>query len=502
MSTDQALREANAGLGVQTIRGILWSGAGQFGIQLLGFLVSILLARLLSPRDYGLVAATSLFTGFVSCLGASGLTTVLVQRTDLTGEDLDTSFWAGLAVGSAMAFLLVVGGEYAAVFFREPLIAPLLRVQAVGLVLTPLGVIHSALLLRKMDFRSLAMVDLSTVGVSGILAIGMALTGYGVWSLVVPGVVGTALGTIVLWRQIPWRARRRLARGSIQALARVSLSVQIFNVLNYARGNIDYLVIGRALGPQPLGLYYLAYNLATIPQTRLVPIATRVLFPALSTVQDSLPRLRTGYTRGVQYISLVTFPLLTGLVILAPEFIFAVFGGRWAQAAPLVRTLSIAGLLYAISTTTGSVLFSRGRADLACWFGIGGAVLMTSFVLAGARYGAMGIAIGVMAYAVTSFLPIQLLTNRLINLGLGDFLRTLIPAASSSTIMAVGLLLGKRVWEAAAGASPSFVLLVLVPLGAAVYLGTLRLAFPGVLATLLGVVRQATRPGWAMSDSC
>jgi PST family polysaccharide transporter len=487
---------------VWTIQGVFWSGVGQFGIQAFGFLVSVLLARLLSPHDYGLVTATSLLTGLFNCLGASALTTVLVQWTDLTGQDLDTSFWAGLAVGSAMAFLLVAGGEYAAVFFREPLIAPLLRVQAVGLVLTPLGIVHSALLLRNMEFRSLAMVDLGTVGLSGVLAIGMALTGWGVWSLVVPSILGTALGTIVLWRQMPWRARRRMAWGSLRVLARSSLSVQLFNVLNYVRGNVDYLVIGRALGPQSLGLYYLAYTLATIPQTRLVPIATRVLFPALSAVRDDPRRVQTGYTRAVQYTSLVTFPLLTGLAILAPEFVLAVFGARWANAAPLVRILCIAGLLYAVGTTTGSILFSQGRADLACWFGVGGAALVTGCVLIGARSGAMGVATAVAAYALISFLPIQLLTNRLIDLGLGDFLRTLIPAASSSVMMTMGLLLGKLVWEATAGASPFVVLLVLVPLGAAVYLGTLRLAFPGVLATLLGVVRQAAGAGRAASGAC
>ena len=502
MRTDRVLREANAGLGVRTIRGVLWSGVGQFGIQTLGFLVSVVLARLLSPRDYGLVTATSLFTGFLSCLGGSGLTTVLVQRTDLTGEDLDASFWAGLGVGSAMAFLLVMGRECAAAFFQEPLIAPLLGVQAVGLVLTPLGIVHSALLLRRMDFRSLAMVDLTTVGGAGVLAICMALTGWGVWSLVVPGVVGAALGTIVLWRQMPWRARRRMAWASLRSLARVSLSVQIFNVLNYVRGNVDYLVVGRALGSQSLGLYYLAYTLATLPQTRLVPIATRVLFPALSTVQDDPPRLRTGYMRAVQYISLAAFPLLTGLAILAPEFVLTVFGSRWAEAAVLVQILCIAGLLYAVGTTTGSVLFSRGRVDLACWFGIGGAALMTGCVIIGARSGTMGIAIGVAAYAIISFLPIQLLTNRLIKLGPGDFLRTLIPAASCSLIMGVGLLLGKLVWGAMGGASPLGVLLVLVPLGVALYLETLRLAFPGVLATLLGLIRQAAIAGCAASDAC
>ncbi len=180
---NQVSQQGRTGLAARTIRGVLWSGVGQFGIQALGFLASVVLARLLSPHDYGLVTATSLLTGFLSCFGASALTTVLVQRTDLTGQDLDASFWAGLGVGSAMAFLLVIGGGYAAAFFREPLIARLLAVQAVGLVITPLGFVHTAILLRKMDFRSLAMVDLSTVGVSGILAIGMALTGYGVWSL-------------------------------------------------------------------------------------------------------------------------------------------------------------------------------------------------------------------------------------------------------------------------------------------------------------------------------
>jgi PST family polysaccharide transporter len=491
VSADRVSPGPNAGLAAEAIRGVLWSGTGQFGIQALGLLVSVVLARLLSPREYGLATATSLVTGFLASLGGTGLIAALVQRANVTDEDLDTTFWAGLGLGGGMALLLVAAAHQVGVFFREPLISSLLMVQAVGLVLTPLGTVPTALLLRKMDFRSLALVDLSTVGGSGVLAIGMALSGWGVWSLVVPGVVASALAAVVLWRCMPWRVRRGMALGSLRAMAGFSFSVLTFNVLNYVRGNVDYLVLGRALGAGPLGLYYLAYNLTTLPQTRLVPAVTRVLFPALSAVQDDLPRLGMGYGLAVRYVSLITFPLLVGLAILAPEFVLAVLGVRWLEAAPLVRVLSVAGLVYSVGTTTGSVLFARGRADLACWIAIAGAAAMTGCVLIGARYGALGVAVGVAAYATISFLPIQLLANRLINLRLGEFLRALVPATFSSLIMGV-ILIGIKVgWEAVGGATPLAMLLVLVPLAAAAYGGTLRVAYSDVLAQLAGVVRQA-----------
>ena len=481
----------SAGLAVQSFRGVLWSGLGQFGIQAFGFLVSVVLARLLSPRDYGLVAAGAIFTGFLSSLGGSGLITALVQKADIREEDLDTSFWVALGLGGGMGLILVGASQYAATFFREPRVGPLLMVQAIGLVVTPLGAVQTALLLRKMDFRSLAIVDLSTIGASGVLAIGMALTGWGVWSLVVPGLVGTGVGTIVLWWRVDWRVRGGIVWGSLRSLGRFSLTIMTFNVLNYVRSNIDYLVLGRMLGTWPLGLYYLAYNLTTIPQTRLVPVVTRVLFPALSAMQHDLARLQTGYTQAVRYVSLVTFPLLVGLLILAPEFVLAVFGVRWVEAAPLVRILSIAGLLYSVGTTTGSVIFSRGRADLACWIAIGGAITMTGCVLVGARYGAPGVAVGVATYAAISFLPIQLLTNRLIDLRPGEFFRALAPATLGSLTMAAVLNFGKLAWESWGGAAPSTVLLVMILLGSATYMGTLRVVYPAVLTQLAGMVRQA-----------
>jgi len=491
LSTGRIRQLSIPGLTAQTIRGVLWSGVGQLGIQALGFLVSVVLARLLSPHEYGLATATSLVTGFLAALGGSGLIAALIQRTNLTEEDLDTSFWAGLGLGAGMALLLVAAGHHTADFFGEPIIGPLLMVQAVGLVLAPLGIVQTALLSREMDFRSLAIVELSTVVGSGALAIGMAVSGWGVWSLVVPGVVGTALGTVVLWRRVPWRVQGGMTLGSLRALGRFSISVLSFNVLNYVRSNVDYFVLGRALGAGPLGLYYLAYNLTTIPQTRLVPVITRVLFPALSAVQHDLPRLGTGYARAVRYVSLITFPLLTGLAILAPEFILAVFGERWVKAAPLVRILSIAGLLYSVGTTTGSVLFSRGRADLACWIGIAGAVAMTGCVLLGARYGALGVAVAVAAYATISFLPIQLLTNRLIDLRPAEFLRALAPATLGSVTMAAVVICAKLAWEAGGGPTPGAALLVLVPLAAAAYTATLRVAHPSVLAEVAGTARQA-----------
>jgi O-antigen/teichoic acid export membrane protein len=264
-----------------------------------------------------------------------------------------------------------------------------------------------------------------------------------------------------------------------------------FNVLNYVRGNIDYLVLGRALGAWPLGVYYLAYNLTTIPQARLVPVVTRVLLPALSAVQHDLPRLRTGYAQAIRAVSLISFPLLTGLASLSPEFVLAVFGTRWVEAAPLVRILSIAGLLYSVGTTNGSVIFSRGRADLACWIAIGGAVTMTSCVLIGARYGALGVAVAVASYAAISFLPIQLLTNRLIDLRPGEFLRALAPAILGSLILAAVLNFGKIAWESWGGAAPITVLLVMILLGSVTYMATLRVAYPAVLMQLAGMVRQA-----------
>jgi O-antigen/teichoic acid export membrane protein len=478
-------------LAVQTIRGILWSGVGQVGIQGFGFFVSMVLARLLSPREYGLFAATALFTGLLGAFSGSALTAALVQRTDVTEEDLDTSFWMAMALGGAMALLLIVFARPIATFFREPLIAPLVMVQALGMALTPLGAVHTALLSRRMDFRSLAMVDLTTVAGSGVLAIGMALSGWGVWSLVVPGVAGTSLGVFVLWQRVSWRVRGGIARNSLAGVGRFSLSMLAFNVLNYVRGNVDYLVLGRALGARPLGLYYLAYNITTIPQTRLAPIITRVLFPALSAVQHDLPRLRSTYVQAVRYVALVTFPLLTGLAILAPEFVLAVFGAQWAEAAPLVRILCLAGVLYSVGTTTGSVIFSRGRADLACWISIGAAAAMTGCVLAGARYGALGVAAGVAAYATLSFIPVQLLTNRLIDLSPADFLRALVPATIGCAAMAIVLLFGRAAWEIWRGTSPVAGVVVLVSAGAATYLGTLWIAHQDVLRQVAAMLRQA-----------
>jgi O-antigen/teichoic acid export membrane protein len=495
MQTETNSRHASprdaARLTVQTIRGILWSGIGQVGIQALGFIVSVVLARLLSPQEYGVFAATAVLTGLLGAFGGGALTAALVQRADVTGEDLDTSFWVAMGLGGAMALLLIMSAHPIAIFFREPLIAPLLMAQAIGVVLAPLGAVHAALLSRRMDFRSLARVDLMTVAGSGVLAIGMALSGWGVWSLVVPGLAGTGLGVLALWRLVPWRVQGGIDRESLLRLGRFSVSVLAFDVLNYVRGNVDYLVLGRVLGTRPLGLYYLAYNITTIPQTRMVPIITRVLFPALSAVQHDLPRLRNAYAQAVRYVSLVTFPLLAGLAILASEFVLAVFGIHWVEAVPLVRILCIAGVLYSLGTTTGSVIFSRGRADLACWISIGATAFMSGCVLAGARYGALGVAVGVAAYAALSFVPVQLLTNRLIDLSPTDYLRALAPATCGSAIMAVVLLLGRAAWEPGSGTSPVAAVAVLVPAGVAVYVGALWVAHRDVLVQLATMVRQA-----------
>jgi len=412
-------------LGRRTVRG----GAIVFAAVLLertiGLGILAVLARLLTPEDYGLFGMVLVMTAFLGIFQDLGLSLAAVQKADLTHAQVSTLFWINLGFGVLLSALAAAAAPLVAAFYGEPRLVSVTLWCALGFTLAALGTQHGALLRRRMQFGRLALCQVGSLLVGGALGIGMALRGYGVHALVAQTLGAAGTRGLLTWVFAAW-IPGRLVRGSgVRGMLRFGGYLTAFNVLNYFARNLDKVLLGRFWGAAPLGLYTRAYTLMMLPIGLVsAPMAT-VMIPALAKLQRDEARLRQAYLRSLQIIGLASFPIMALLLMTAEEVIAVVFGPRWSAAAPLFRVLCIAGFWQGIYNATGQVFVASGRTDRMWRVGMAASAVLTAAFAVGLPWGPQGVA---WAYALGLcgiLLPYLRYTYATVCLGLGQTARQL-----------------------------------------------------------------------------
>lgn len=480
-----------ADLRQRTLSALGWSGGAQLVNQAARFAIAIILARLLTPEEFGLVGMVYIFTGFAALFGDMGLGAALIQRPQVDSHHLNAVFWLNVMAGGILTAIFLLGAPLVASFYDEPVLAAITKVVAFQFLLTPLSIVQAAQLKRRMDFRALAFVETGAAVLSGGIGIGMALGGFGVWSLVAQSLAATAVAVAWVWRLSPWRPRLSFRWTHLKDLLGFGTNLLGFNVFNYWVRSADDLLIGRVVGAGALGVYTRAYALMLLPLTQISAVIGRVMFPALSSIQREQSRVKSIYLRAIRSIALITFPMMVGLLVVADEFVLALLGPQWAAVIPILRLFSLVGLVQSIGTTVGWIYQSQGRTDLMFRWGMAvGVVLLGSFAV-GIRWGAMGVAT---AYTVASVLvlpyPLFAIPARLIDLSVREILLVLLP------ILACAMAMGLVVWLADVlmppGSPDWMALLFQISLGAAVYGGLVHLLRLEAYEDLRSVIRGRT----------
>jgi O-antigen/teichoic acid export membrane protein len=482
----------NSNFRKSTAIGILWTGISQFSTQVFRFIVIIILARLLSPEEFGIVGLAAIFIGFISTVNELGLSAAIIQRKDVDETHLSTSFWASVGTGITLFVLTVLVSPFVADFFQEDLVQPILIITAMGLIIGSFSVVHRALLEKSIKFKKITIAEVCAAFVSGIVSILLAIGGYGVWSIVFGGLAGNFISVIILWKISAWRPSLKFSFAHFKELFGFGGHVMGSRLLNYIDSNMDYLVVGKLLGTAALGYYTLAYHLITFPLHKISTIVTRVTFPAFSTIQDDNDTLRKGYLKVVRYISLITFPMLAGMFVVAPEFVVVVFGTKWAPMILPLQILCLAGALKSVGTTVSSILLSKGRADIQFKWNIFTAIVLPIAVIIGANYGIVGVAGAVTCMAVFLFLIIQKITNKLIDLSMYSYLKAIYPAIIGSITLIVGVEIYQQMM--AIYNVPAIGMLVSSALiGIIVYVLVIRLSFNNLLKEMKLLIHEIRR---------
>lgn len=445
-----------------------WSGLSQGITQGFTFAISIVLARILGPKAYGLIGMVSVFTGFAVLFGGLGLGAAIVQRKELEARHLNAAFWANVVAGSAMALLMVALAPVVARFYQEPRLTWLTAVIALRFVFDALNVVQLALLTRQMRFRALAVVQIGSSVVAGLLGLGLALSGSGVWSLVVQTLSGAFVQLLVAWKLADWRPCWAFDFQACRELFGFSASVLAFDVVNYWARRLDQLLIGRFLGASALGIYSRAYSLMLLPLDQVSRVVGRVMFPAMSAIQEDKPRVKRAYLKAISLIAFVTFPMMVGLFAVADPFVLALLGPKWASAIPILKLFCWVGLIQSVCSTVGWIYTSQGRTRLYFGMGVIGTVVCAVAFLVGIRWGMMGVAWSyTLANAILLF-PFFIVPGRLIGLSLFEAMNWLAP------IFACSLTMGAVVWSTGLWLPSELgdwlCLAIQVPLGIGVYL--------------------------------
>jgi O-antigen/teichoic acid export membrane protein len=480
-------------MGHRVTRGLAWVGASQVTLQLTRMAVAIVIARLLTPSEYGLAAAALVFASLVLVFSDLALGAALVQRKRLSEADRCTAFW--ITIGSGVAFTVagvLLSGAVAALY-GQPEVRPLMAALSVSFVLTAVGATQQSLLLREMAFRRLELMTMAGSLAGGAAAIVLAALGQGAWAIIAQALVTAAVSSALYWRASDWRPALLFSRRSLRDLWSFSGYLMGHRLLFYLHQNADRFLIGRYVGSAALGAYAVAYNLMLTPATRIGGPLQRVLTPAFSRMQDEPERIAAAWARVTRLIGTVAIPSLLALVILAPDFVPVVLGGRWDAAVPLVQVLAWVGMLQALQSVNVDILIARDRTRAVFRYAM---LFCTAHVCAfvvGLHWGVVGVAV---AYAVSSTLVepvLTVVTARALGVSPWVVVRSLAGVVQAAAVMAVAVLACRlALVDAGVAAAPRLV--ISAAAGALVFVVLCRWRVPEVARELRAMARRMSSP--------
>ena len=455
-------------------KGFMWSAIQKWGRAAITGLIFIVLSRLLTPEAFGLVTLASVFTDFVEIFLDQGFSAAVIQRSNLDRKHLDTAFWISILTGGLLTVGNILASPFIAGFFHEPRLASVLSWLSLSYIVNALSTTQLAILQRNLAFKSLARRSLAATTIGGVFGIGMAVAGYGVWSLVGQNLVRGVAAAIILWRSSDWRPGFNVSVQHYKELFHFGISVVGNNLLNVSIRHADDFLIGYYLGPTLLGFYTVGYRLLLIIIRLVTEITNTVAFPAFARIQNDPERMRRAFYKVTQYTSLLSFPIFIGLAALSPEVVPVVFGAKWAPSIPVMQVLSLIGILQSVMFFNGSVLRASGKPNWELGIMTLNALVSVVGFLVSVQWGIVAVAasfvISGYVLAPVSYLAVRKVIQIELRTYLGQYLA---PLAASLCMVAV--ILGMKHLLRELSINDILQLVLYIAAGGLTYLGVIAL---------------------------
>jgi O-antigen/teichoic acid export membrane protein len=487
-------QDADAGhdsFGERVRSAVFWRSGGQILTQVLSWAVTLAVIRILNPADYGLFAMTQVVLNFMTFLNGYGLISALVQSESIDSHKLRQAFGLMILMNGGLALAQLAVAPLAADYYRQPMVADLLRAQALIYLATPFISLPEVLMGRSLDFRRPAFVNLITGLIAAAVAIGGALAGWGVWTLVwapVAGFWSKAIGYLIVTRFFVWPSFDFRGMGTVVIYAISLLGTQLFFLV---QSQADVFIGGRVLDPHTLGLYAEALFLTQIFVSKFIPPLNDVAFPAYSRMQADKSRVAWSFAKAIRLLMLVACPLYLGMAVTAEPLVETLFGEKWLAMAPLVAVLALAMPFLALQVMFPPVCNAMGRPGLSARIAIIGAVIMPVAFLVGIRFGALGLAVAwLCAYPVFALVTAHI-AGGLIGLRFRTLAASVAPGFISATAMALVVM---GVDSLLPPLAAPIRLTILVAVGAGSFVGLLALVSRETIRELIELVIRRRPP--------
>ena len=406
MDTLETLQPGDPALKTRALRGGAVTVTSQALKLVLATLSTVILVRLLSPADFGLVGMVTSVIGVLAVFKDGGLSAATVQRETLTDDQVSALFWANAGIGLCLGGVCAAGAQLLTGLYSEPRLSGIAMALSGTFVIGSLAVQHRALLRRNLRFRAIATVEIIAMTLSIGIAIALALAGAGYWALVISAVARTLIETVGAWLALPWVPGRPRRGCGVRPLLRFGGTLTCIEVLNYTFRNADSILIGWRWGPGALGLYQKAYSLLALPLRNINAPITGVMAAALSRVRAEPLRLRRYFITAHSAIAASVVPLIISTVLYADDVVILLLGEAWSEAADIFRFLGPAALVGALLNPAGALFLATGRLGLQLRLGLVWTTSITIAFAIGLPFGPVGVAAGYSAMSCVLLVPV------------------------------------------------------------------------------------------------
>lgn len=450
----------------KTFSGVAWGFVNNFATQIFFFIQGIILARILAPSDYGLVAMVAVFTAVSNVLVDSGFGSALIRKKNRTELDYSTVFDVNVCISLLLLIVLCSTSGLIAKFYRQPILAQIVCVNAVIIFLNSFMSIQGVKLTADLKFKQKNIINIVSAFASGITAIIMAFTGFGIWSLIYPNFITIVVNIILYWHFQHWFPGIRFSKESFRELFGFGSKLLASSLLDKIYTNIYPIIIGKCYSSDDLGYYTRASNYSQLPSTTVTGVLSGVAYPVLSDIQDDEERLSNAYRKLLRISAFIVFPVMIGLAALARPLIIVMITDKWEQSVIYLQILCLAMMWYPIHSLNLNLLNVKGRSDLFLKLEIIKKVLGVSILLITVPLGILALCIGSVFSSLISLSINTHYTGKIIHMGFWKQMMDLVP------VLAYSLSMGALVWVVTLFI-PSYAmkLIVGIPLGAIYYFG-------------------------------
>lgn len=421
----------------RAVKGVAWTAIDQATYIGLNFVIGVILARMLSPEEFGLLAMIAVFNAIAQAFLDSGFGAALIRKPEIQESDRSTAFYFNIIAGVVLFGVLFLAAPLIAQFYKQPILTGLVRWEGFLLVIAGFNIVQQAQLTRDLRFKAKAIIRASSTLLSGLAGIAAAFKGAGVWSLVIMHIAFNAVSLVMLWVFSPWRPRSGWSRDSFRYLWGFGSKMLASSVIDRIYGQIYPMVIGKFFSAASLGQYSRASQYAQLPSHTVTNVLQQVTFPVLSKMQDDNERLGVNYRRILRFSAFVVFPVMLLMAALAKPMVVVLVTDKWLPCVPYLQLICLASMWFPVHAINLNLLQVKGRSDLFLRLEIIKKLIVTVVMFCSIPFGIIGMCAGRIFTSLVCLAINTYYTGKLINVGFFMQMRDLLPTFVNSLIMGV-----------------------------------------------------------------